>query len=92
MQLTLKDKIYLLSCGYNRTDFKQIARAAKKCTITIFKNDFEMQIRQGDFIKIFGREGYLNRLARAAFHESSFFYNESDKTGYLFECKNFIGF
>ena len=35
MQLTLKDKIYLLSCGYNRTDLKQIARVSKKCTITI---------------------------------------------------------
>ena len=90
MQLTLKDKIYLLSCGYNRTDLKQIARASKKCTITILKNDFETRIRQGDFIKIFGREGYLNRLARAAFHTTSFFYDESEKIGYLFECKNFI--
>ena len=40
MQLMLKDKIHLLSCGYVETDFEQIARAAKKCKITILIDDF----------------------------------------------------
>ena len=85
MQLSLKDKRFLKSCGYIESDFKYIARAAKKCKITILTDDLTVRIRQCDFIKLFGRERYLNRLARAAFHKSSFFYNESDKIGYLFE-------
>lgn len=85
MQLTLKDKRFLKSCGYIESDFKYIARAAKKCKITIFKNDFEVRIRHVDFIKFFGRDRFLNRLARATFHKKSFFYDESDKSGYLFE-------
>ncbi|MBQ8677278.1 MAG: hypothetical protein IJ529_02275 [Alphaproteobacteria bacterium] len=85
MQLTLKDKRFLKSCGYIESDFKYIACAAKKCKITILTDDFQVRIRHIDFIKIFGRDRFLNRLARAIFHKSSFYYDKSDETGYLFE-------
>lgn len=87
MQLFFKDKIYLVSCGYTITDLKQISRSCKKIKILMLKNDIAKRIRQGDFIKLFGREGFLNRLARATFHKSSFFYNEVEKIGYLFELE-----
>lgn len=73
MKLSNEDKRYFLSHGYvEEENFPQIERASVKTVITLHRSDGSTQrLSTEQAISLMGREYYLNRLARAAFHRDS---------------------
>lgn len=83
MKLNNEDKRVLLNWGYDEDDFHQIEKASVKTVITFRQPDgSEQNISTEQAISLMGRNNYLSRLARAAFHLTS--YGEVDGKGSVF--------
>ena len=83
MKLTKKDIKLLLGVGYTENNLQQIKTAAKFCKIT--DADTDKRITQKDFIKLCGKEVFILKLARAAFHYTSC-YDTQVGTAFIFDC------
>lgn len=83
MKLTQKDKKLLTAAGYLEKDFNQIEKACKFCKIE--KGVKNERITHKNFIKTWGREVFILRLARAAFHFSAS-YTPEKNIFYIFDC------
>lgn len=66
VELTKKDKVYLQSIGYLKTDFTQIEGANYK-----YYAEGNQKISEEEAIKKLGRECWLSGIGRACFHASS---------------------
>lgn len=66
VELTKKDKVYLQSIGYLKTDFTQIEGANYK-----YYAEGNQKISEKEAIKKLGRECWLSGIGRACFHASS---------------------
>lgn len=71
MELTNKDRAYLLSINQNAQDFPQMERAMEVTKYELTDADGRKTIRRisrTEAVRLLGREGWLNGLARSAFH------------------------
>lgn len=83
MKLNKKETKLLLNVGYTENDFEQIKTAARFCKITDAVT--RKRITQKDFIKLCGKQVFLLKLARAAFHYTSSYVFEVG-TAFIFDC------
>lgn len=91
MKLTNADTKYLEGIGVPEEDFGQIEEAAAVTKYTLFDADARMElgrIPKTEAVKRLGREGWLNGLARSAFHWTAMRQTADKKNYILFESKS----
>lgn len=66
VKLTKKDKVYLQSIGYLKTDFTQIEGANYK-----YYAEGDQKISKEEALKKLGRDRWLSGIGRACFHASA---------------------
>ena len=72
MKLTLQDKEYLKSIGYEECDFPRIEHAASKTCCEITKGDEKVRRASREkVIRLAGRKKYLAGLSRSVFHKTA---------------------
>lgn len=88
MKLTDNDKAYLRSIGVDERDFLQIGDAADHTKYELCDEDGKESVgstTKSEAINRLGREGWLNGLARSAFHVTAMRQTADGKNYILFD-------